>query len=128
MLVKRKQKGYSSQRICVHGAGFTDALQTVKSFLYQNKDIIAKPLLGAAAEIGAKALTEGGKALINRIVNKKSKIELEPKSQDILHSIVNRKLDPPVISPKGQEILQSILTPAVGNIIGSGCCSGVKRF
>lgn len=124
MLVKKFQKGYSTQRIYVYGAGFKDNLKSIGSFLVQNKDIIAKPLLGAAAEVGAKVLSEGGKALINHIITKRSKPQIDPKSQQILDSIINKtNLESTQLDPKGQEILQSII-PSVGNIFGSG----VKRF
>ena len=59
----------------------------------QNKDLIAKPMLGAVGNLAAMGLTEGGKALLNRVLNNKKKPQasmlLDAKSQAILQNIVN---------------------------------------
>ena len=67
MIVKRKNNMYTSKRKMIHGNGYVDTLKSFGSYLAQNKDLIAKPLLGAAGELGAFALTEGGKALIRKM-------------------------------------------------------------
>src|SRR5260221_12110139 len=110
MIVKKKNNGYSSQRKYIRGKGFVDPLSSslrgVSSYISQNKDLIAKPLLGAAGNLAALGLEEGGKALLTHIMNKKKKpTELDSKFKAILHSIITGS------------------SPAI-NIIGSG----IKRF
>ena len=76
MLVKKKQSGYSSRRRLIHGMGFVDSLssmfssfktaalptlQNIGSYIKDNKDLIAKPLLGAAGDLAASGLTMAGK-------------------------------------------------------------------
>ena len=54
MLIHKKQTGYSSKRKYVQGRGFVDSLlstlRNVGSYISQNKDLIAKPLLGAVGD------------------------------------------------------------------------------
>jgi hypothetical protein len=118
MLKKKEKRGYSSHRIYIQGRGFIDTvsnvftsmkptLQNIGSYVSQNKDLIAKPLLGAAGDLAAFGLTQGGKALLTKMINKAK----DKKSVDNLDS-------------KGLEILQSMLDSNVSNIIGSG----IKRF
>ena len=118
MLIKKTKQGYTSKRKYIHGQGFIDSLsstlssirptlQNFGSYLVQNKDLIAKPLLGAVGDLAAFGLTEGGKAVITKLLNKKTKSEKE----------------------KSSEILQNLLgvprvEPSVSNIIGSG----IKQF
>jgi hypothetical protein len=118
MIIYNKNHGYSSNRKYVQGKGFMDSLKSVGSYISQNKDLIAKPLLGAAGNLAAFGLLEGGKAAINAIKNKKKKENLNIDSG---------------LSAKEIEILKSIMSSEsdttneqipVGNIIGSG----IKRF
>lgn len=109
MLIKRKQKGYSSRRKYIHGRGFVD---TVHNVVANNRDLIVKPLLEAAGQLSALALTKGGKAILNKITNKTNDSEPRPVK--------------PLLDPKANEILRNItpnimheLTP-VSNIVGSG--------
>jgi hypothetical protein len=88
----------------VTGRGFVDALKSIGSYVASNKDLIAKPLLGAMGTLGATALTAGVPALISHIRNRNKK---QPED------------------PKYREIIQNLMTPQpVTNIIGSG----IKRF
>ena len=94
MIVREKKHGYSSNRKYIHGAGFTDVMRGIGSYVAQNRDLIAKPLLGAVGNLAAMGLTEGGRALLNRIINNKNKkpekpTPLDAKSQAILQSIIN---------------------------------------
>ena len=83
----------------------TTALKNIGSYVVSNKDLIAKPLLGAVGSLGATALTAGVPALISHIRNRNKK--------------------QPEKDPKYQEILQDLMTPQpVTNIIGGG----IKRF
>src|SRR5690349_16031666 len=110
MLIKRTKHGYSKN---VQGAGFVGslsnvfntvkpALQNIGSYVSQNKDLIAKPILGAVGDLAAFGLTEGGKALLTKIMKSKNNA-----------STSDRNLD-----PKGVEILQNILGDNISNIIG----------
>jgi hypothetical protein len=141
MLVKKKNHMYSNQRKFVHGAGFFDSLTSglrgIGSYISQNRDLIAKPLLGAVGNIGALALTEGGKALISRIAKQTTTSKkLDADSNKILESLTKpsatqipvSKLDPDSIKLL-QNIVQTLPasvapTNAVSNIIGSG----IKKF
>ena len=118
MLVKKTKRGYSLQRKYIQGKGFVDSLssvfnsmkptlQNIGTYVSQNKDLIAKPLLGAVGNLAALTVTQGGKALITKIMNKTQ----------------NKKSDQN-LDPKGVEILQNILGNNVSNIIGSG----IKQF
>jgi hypothetical protein len=122
MLIINRKHGYSSKRKYVQGKGFIDSLTSglkgIGSYISQNKDLLAKPLLGAAGDLAAFGLLEGGKAAINTIKNRK---------REKTSKVVN--IDPG-LSPKDIEILKSIMSVdnqqqiPVGNIIGSG----IKRF
>lgn len=85
----------------ITGRGFVDVLKNVGSYIADNKDLIAKPLLGAVGSLGATALTAGIPALISHIRNRNKK-QTE--------------------NPKYEEILQGFMTPP--NIIGGG----IKQF
>lgn len=92
----------------ITGRGFVDsmstALKNIGSYVASNKDLIAKPLLGAMGSLGATALTAGVPALISHIRNRNKK-----QPEDL----------------KYQEILEGLMTPQpVTNIIGRG----IKRF
>lgn len=113
----RRNKGYLSQRKYIQGSGFIDSVlssaRSIGSYIAQNKDLIAKPLLGAVGNLAAAGLTEGGIALLNRIKNKnKNQMhnKLDAKSQEILQNIIEGKTS-------------AAATP-VTNIIGSG----IKKF
>ena len=140
MLINKNVYGYSKNKKYVVGRGFVDSLSTifnslkasampalksVGSYVSNNKDLIAKPVLGALGSLAATGLTAGVPALLSHIMsrNKKSQLKTEPEIPD---------------DPKYKEILHSILasTPQgipVANIIGSGVSkvqrgAGIKRF
>ena len=139
MLVNKNTYGYSRNKKHITGRGFVDtmssvfnsfksslapAFRSVSSYIGTNKDLIAKPLLGAIGSLAATGLTAGVPALISHIANR-NKNRSEPKLPD---------------DPKYKEILKSLLTesqpqgPPVSNIIGSGMKgrkrrgAGIKRF
>ena len=127
MLIIKRHPGYSSRRKYVQGKGFIDSLTSglkgIGSYISQNRDLIAKPLLGAAGDLAALGLLEGGKAAISSIKNRKKADKVKDKMPNI----------DPDLSPKDIEILLSIVSGdsqqqqqeiPVGNIIGSG----IKRF
>ena len=120
MIITKRNKGYSSKRKYIQGQGFVDSLRSIGSYIVQNKDLIAKPMLGAVGNLGAFGLTEGGKALITHLINKKRDNKVSVNNSDL-----------PQLSPKGKEILESIINGqssssnnSVTNIIGSG----IKKF
>ena len=119
MLIINRKHGYSSKRKYVQGKRFinslTSGLKGIGSYISQNKDLLAKPLLGAAGDLAAFGLLEGGKAAINTIKNRK---------REKTSKVVN--IDPG-LSPKDIDILKSIMSsdnqqqiPVIG--------SGIKRF
>ena len=67
MIVKQKNQMYTSKRNMVYGSGFVDTLKDIGSYVFKNKDLIAKPMLSALGEVGGLALTEGSKALIKKL-------------------------------------------------------------
>ena len=129
MLVNRITYGYSNHKKYVSGRGFVDkmaqiltpalkGLKSVGSYITENRDLIAKPILGAIGTLGATALTASLPAIISHIAKRNKK-----------HHANNEKLLNPdevneVVMPKYKEILENIMkTPSVNpvtNIIGSG--------
>jgi hypothetical protein len=91
MLRNKTKRGYSLQRKYVQGKGFVDTLQNIGSYVSQNRDLIAKPLIGAVGDLTAFGLTQGGKALLTKIMNKtrnkNSDENLNPKAVEILRNI-----------------------------------------
>src|SRR5271165_924937 len=127
MLINKTTYGYSRNKKHITGRGFVDTMSSVfnsfksslapvfrnvSSYVSTNKDLIAKPLLGAIGSLAATGLTAGVPALITHITNR------------------NKSRSSPQIpnDPKYKEILQSLLTESpsqtvgrpVSNIIGSG--------
>ena len=90
MIVKNKNIMYTNKRKYVQGSGFMDG---IGSYILENKDLIAKPLLGAVGNIGAMALTEGSKFLLNKLVNSSQKnttppsVHLDEKSKQIIEEL-----------------------------------------
>jgi hypothetical protein len=129
MLVQNYAYGYSRKKKYITGRGFVDSLSNVfnsikasalpamknfGSYVANNKDLIAKPLLGAVGQLAATGLTAGVPALLNRIMKRK---QVDPKYEEILQT-----LTPP---------LEASNRPPVTNIIGSGARrrgGGIKRF
>ena len=85
MLVNRNSYGFSNSKKYIEGQGFVDimssafrsvvpALKSVgtsmTSYLDKNKDLIAKPVLGAIGALAATGLTAGVPAMISHIVNR----------------------------------------------------------
>ena len=139
MLINKNVHGYSKNKKYVAGRGFVDSLssifnsvkasamptlQSFGSYISNNRDLIAKPILGALGSLAATGLTAGVPAILNHIAsrNKNRQLKAEPEIPN---------------DPKYKEILQSILasTPQerpVTNIIGSGTPrrrgAGIKKF
>ena len=84
----------------------------------QNKDLLAKALMGAVGNLGALAVTEGGKSVLNHLLTKSNR----NKSTD------KPKNDITQMDPKYIEILQKFVDTSstsnssipTSNVIGSG--------
>jgi hypothetical protein len=134
MLINKKTYGYSRNKKHITGRGFVDAMSSVfnslkssvaptfrniSSYVSSNRDLIAKPILGAIGSLAATGLTAGVPALISHIANRNKSRASEPKIPD---------------DPKYKEILQSMMvapSQPVTNIIGSGARrrgAGIKTF
>ena len=122
MLIIHRKHSYRANRKYVQGRGFVDSLtsslKSIGSYVSQNKDLIAKPLMGAVGNLAATALEEGIKAAVRHTINKKN-----TQNKSNKHTITTTS---PQIDAKGNAILQNIIDGSipVGNIIGSG----IKKF
>ena len=118
MLIIRRKHNYRANRKYVQGRGFVDSLtsslKSIGSYVSQNKDLIAKPLMAAVGNLAATALEEGIKAAVRHTINRKN-------TQNKSNQHTTLPLD-----AKGNAILQNIIDGSipVGNIIGSG----IKKF
>ena len=129
MLVQKCALGYSRKKKHVTGRGFVDslssifnsikssavpAMRSIGSYVSNNRDLIAKPLLGAIGSLAATGLTAGVPALLSHIMKRK---RVDPKYKEILENLA----PPP----------QASAAP-VTNIIGSGHRrkrgAGIKKF
>lgn len=124
MMIIQRKHGYGDKRKYIQGRGFIDSLtstlKNVGSYIYQNKDLIAKPVLGAVGNLAATGLTEGVKLAANRIVNKNAKTKAQSETTT----------SSPQLDTKSLAILQNIIGEAhpdipIANIISG---SGIKRF
>lgn len=117
MIITKRKQGYSSRRKYIHGQGFVDSLtstlRNVGSYVSQNRDLIAKPLLGAVGNLAATGLEEGTKLLMNHLINKKSQRNT---NQKIPNSQTSQ------LDDKAWAIVENLMKESqpVGNIIGSG--------
>jgi len=130
MLVHNSKTNRSvSKRKYIQGKGFTDSLmsslRSVGSYVAQNKDLIAKPLLGAVGDLAATGISQGVPALIKYINNKNKGAKKEDTATPIKNVL-------PTLDAKSIAILESLMrdpgnsnnTTPLTNIIGSG----IKRF
>ena len=81
MIVKDKSKLHSSKKTMIYGKGFVDILRGIGSYIHQNPDLVAKPVLGAFG------LSEGVKALIRNIIAEKPEGPLDEESRQIIESL-----------------------------------------
>ena len=132
MLINKTTYGYSRNKKHITGRGFVDtmssvfnslkgtvasAFRNIGSYVSKNRDLIAKPVLGAIGSLAATGLTAGIPALMSHI-SKRNKLQGDPKYKEILENIM---------SPA------TAITP-VTNTIGSGVHkvqrrgAGIKTF
>src|SRR6266545_7216619 len=131
MLINKNVHGYSRKKRHIMGRGFVDIMSSVfnslksavgptvrniNSFVSANKDLIAKPVLGAIGSLAATGLTTGVPTLIRHIANRNKSRASDSRVAGV---------DPQILDdPKYKEILQSMMpSQPLTNIIGSG----VKR-
>ena len=123
MLIRENKHGFSSRKTLIHGKGFVDSLssifsslknvaiptlQNVGSYISKNKDLLAKPLLGAVGNLAATGVELAGKKALNKLLNDKQ---------------TTVKTKEPPLNAKSKEILESIMSSEpipVTNIQGSG--------
>src|SRR5271165_396356 len=148
MLINKTTYGYSRNKKHISGRGFVDtmssvfnsfksslapAFRNVSTYVSNNKDLIAKPLLGAIGSLAATGLTAGVPALISHIANRNKsrsspQIPNDPKYKEILQSLLTESPSQSV----GRPVLG--VGPPVSNIIGSGTNArkhqgaGIKTF
>ena len=140
MLVNRYYYGYSKKKKHITGKGFVDSLssifntiksatapvfKTVGNYVSENKDLIAKPILGALGSLAATGLATGIPTIISHIANRnKKKHIVNPVSQQ---EIVSKNVE-----PKYKEILQNIVNSksynSYGNPLTNIIGSGIKSF
>ena len=148
MLVNRNRYGFSSKKKHVTGTGFVDSLssifnsikasaapifKSVGNYFADNKDLIAKPVLGAIGSLAATGLSAGIPAIISHIAKRnrtKNNVEqaFNGNKQTSQQEVLSENLE-----PKYKEILQNISKSKnsngttqnpLTNIIGSG----IKSF
>ena len=162
MLVNRNRYGFSSKKKHVTGTGFVDSLssilnsikasaasaapilKSVGNYVADNKDLIAKPILGAIGSLAATGLSAGIPAIIshiakrNRIKNNTDQGFNGNKQQGFNGSSGQQEVLSENLEPKYKEILQNIVKSKnntngnssynmqnpLTNIIGSG----IKSF
>ena len=127
MLINKNTHGYSRKKKHITGRGFVDtmssvfnsiksavasatpAVRSIASYVSTNKDLIAKPLLGAIGSLAATGLTAGVPALLSHIASR-NKSQMDGKSKEPLQGMMG--------------------TPPVTNIIGNGLRrgTGIKTF
>ena len=140
MFVNKTKYGCSSRKKHVTGRGFVESLsnvfnslkssatpvfKSIANYVLENRDLIAKPLLGAVGSLAATGLAAGVPTLLTHIANRNRKKNnantlmqqedvsenLEPKYKEILQNIINSKRNDSSSNP-------------LTNIIGSG----IKSF
>ena len=155
MLVNQNSYGFSNNKKYIEGQGFVDTMSTafrsvvptlksVGSYLDKNKDLIAKPVLGAIGALAATGLTAGVPAIINHIANRNrgknrppsgplvpsnasvSMVPFVPQDSALFRSIESSESSAIPEKEKYKEILNSLMhaNPPTTSIIGSG----LKKF
>jgi hypothetical protein len=109
MIIKKKDRSYTTHKKYIQGKGFLDSLSStlrnVGSYISQNKDLIAKPMLGAVGNLAAFGLTEVGKQQLSRLLTAKS----ERQSRLINKNNKAKTTELQALSPKDLEIIQNSL-------------------
>ena len=143
MFVNKTKYGYSSRKKHITGKGFIETLsnvfsslkssatpvfESIKNYVVENKDLIAKPLLGAVGSLAATGLAAGVPTLLTHIANRNRKKD----NANTLMKTMQQEVVSENLEPKYKEILQNIINSKrndssdnpLTNIIGSG----IKSF
>ena len=143
MFVNKTKYGYSGRKKHITGKGFIETLsnvfsslkssatpvfESIKNYVVENRDLIAKPILGAVGSLAATGLAAGVPTLLTHIANRnRKKDNANTLMKTMQHEVVSENLE-----PKYKEILQNIFNSKrndssdnpLTNIIGSG----IKSF
>ena len=118
MVVNRYYYGYSNKKKHVTGKGFVDSLssmfttiksaktpvfKTVGNYVSENRDLNAKPILGALGSLAATGLATGIPAIISHIANRNKK-------RHIAYPVSQQEIVSENVEPKYKEILQNIVS------------------
>ena len=143
MFVNKTKYGYSGRKKHVTGKGFIETLsnvfsslkssatpvfESIKNYVVENKDLIAKPILGAVGSLAATGLAAGVPTLLTHIANRNRKKD----NANTLMKTMQQEVVSENLEPKYKEILQNIINSKrndssdnpLTNIIGSG----IKSF
>jgi len=128
MLISRNSYGYSNKKKYVTGRGFIDslsnvfkqlgnsfkasavpAIKNIGSYVLENKDLIAKPVLGAVGSLAATGISAGVPAILKHIASRNRNKAPPPPSVSESMSIPE--------DVKYREILNNIMN---NNVTGAG--------
>ena len=113
MLVNKNYYGHSNKKKHVTGKSFVYSLlsifdtiesatvivfKTVENYVSENKDLIAKPILGALGSLAATGLATGIPTIISHIANRNKK-------KHIGNSVSQQEIVSENVEPKNKEIL-----------------------
>lgn len=143
MLVLNYAYGYSRKKKYITGRGFVDslsnvfnsikasavpAMKSIGSYVLNNKDLIAKPLLGAVGTLAATGLTAGVPALMSHIMRRKT--AEDPKHKEIMESLAppSRVSAAPVTNIIGSGLTLASLRAAGTGGVRKKRGSGMKKF
>ena len=148
MLVNRNRYGFTSRKKHVIGTGFVDSLssilnsikasaapifKSVGNYVADNKDLIAKPVLGAIGSLAATGLSAGIPAIISHIA-KRNKIKNNAeqrlngnKQQGFNGSSGQQEVLSENLEPKYKEILQNIVKSKNNSISNSSSISNMQN-
>mgnify|MGYP006348758909 CR=1 FL=1 len=123
MLVNQNSYGFSNSKKYIEGQGFVDimssALRSVvpalksagssmTSYLDKNKDLIAKPILGAIGALAATGLTAGVPAMISHIVNRNRGKNRPPSGPLVLPDSAVSAVSAKTIVPQDSALFRSL--------------------
>ena len=124
MLVNRNRYGFSSNKKQVTGTGFVDSLssilnsikasaapifESVGNCVADNKDLIAKPVLGAIGSLAATGLSAGIPAIISHIAKRNRIKNNADQGFNGIKQTVQQEVLSENLEPKYKEILQNIV-------------------
>ena len=121
MIINNRIHGYSSNRKYVQGAGFTDTIKSIGSYISQNKDLLAKPLLSAVGNLGALGIEKGIPEIISYIKNKAQQNKYVKAIDTYSSGFNDNKLTPEEMKITNNMLnnSQAQSSPSLNNIIGS---------